>query len=74
MQRLIVFMDESRSELLPGQPYLSFPQLSADAFGKSGMKEDCRCSVCDTKCLSAFTRGKWIYILKATFTQRNLSF
>lgn len=60
LQRLIVFVDGGRSELLPGQCNISFPWLSTDAVGKSGMKEDwfCRCSLCDTKCLSAFTRGK----------------
>lgn len=73
MQRLIVFMEESRSELLPGQRYLSFPQLSTDAFGKSGMKEDwfCRCSVCDKKCLSAFTRGK-VDIYFKSYTKKTL--
>lgn len=64
-------MEESRSELLPGQRYLSFPQLSTDAFGKSGM--NCRCLVCDTKCLSAFTRGKAdIYFKSYIYTKKTL--
>lgn len=73
LQRLMVFMGESRSELLPGQRYISFPRLSTDAFGKSGMKEDwfLRCSVCDTKCLSAFTRGKVdIYFKSYLYTKK----
>lgn len=75
LQRLIVFMDESKSQLLPGQHYLSFLQLSTDAFGKRGMKEDwfCRCSACDTKRLSAFTRAKVdMYFKSYLYTKKAL--